>query len=101
MREGAGVILAIGFESPAIRRFTSPLRIALQLTGVMTNNLLRSRFAFHNLSHHAEVIPVMPVFNQPVGIFDTTKIPYAIEEGRQAALSHLPYVRRLLAEPAA
>lgn len=101
MREGAGVILAIGFESPAIRRFTSPLRIALQLTGVMTNNLLRSRFAFHNLSHHAEVIPVMPVFSQPVGIFDTAKIPYAIEEGRQAALSHVPYIRRLLAEPAA
>jgi NTE family protein len=67
----------------------------------MTNNLLRSRFAFHNLSHHAEVIPVMPVFNQPVGIFDTNKIPYAIEEGRRAALTHLPYIRRILAEPAA
>ena len=101
MREGAGVILAIGFESPTIRRFTSPLRIALQLTSIMTNNLLRSRFAFHNLSHHAEVIPVMPVFNQPVGIFDTTKLPYAIGEGRQAALAHIPYIRRLLAEPAA
>lgn len=101
MQEGAGVILAIGFESPAIRRFTSPLRIALQLTSIMTNNLLRSRFAFHNLSHHSEVIPVMPAFKQPVGLFDTTKIPYAIEEGRRAALSHIPYIRRLLAEPVA
>jgi NTE family protein len=101
MQEGAGVILAIGFESPAIRRFTSPLRIALQLTGVMTNNLLRSRFAFHNLSHHSEVIPVMPDFQQPVGLFDTTKITYAIEEGRRAAQLHIPYIRRLLAEPLA
>jgi len=98
MQEGAGVILALGFESPAIRRFTSPLRIALQLTGVMTNNLLRSRFAFHNLSHHSEVIPVLPAFSQPVGLFDTTKISYVIEEGRRAALSHIPYIHRLLAE---
>lgn len=97
MREGAGVIVAMGFESPRIKRFTSPARVALQLTGVMSNNLLRSRFAFHNLSHHSEVIPVLPEFReQKVSIFDTTKIPYVIEEGRRAAAEHVPYIRRLL-----
>lgn len=102
MREGAGIIVAMGFESPQIRRFTSPMRVALQLTGVMSNNLLRSRFAFHNLSHHSEVIPVLPDFQgQRVNIFDASRIPFVIEEGRRAAQAHLPYVRRLLAEAVA
>jgi NTE family protein len=100
IQERAGVILAIGFESPNLRRFTTPMRVGLQLTSVMTNNLLRSRFAFHNLTHHAEVIPILPEFQKPVGIFDTSQIPYVIEEGRRAALAHIPYIRRLMAESA-
>jgi NTE family protein len=69
-----------------------------QLTSVMTNNLLRSRFAFHNLTHFTEVIPILPEFTQPVGIFDTRKIPYVIEEGRRAAMPHIAYIRKLMAE---
>lgn len=98
IQERAGVILAMGFESPSLRRFTTPMRLGLQLVGVMTNNLLRSRFAFHNLTHFTEVIPILPEFQQPVGIFDTDKIPYAIEEGRRAAMPHISYIRQLLAE---
>jgi len=97
IQERAGVILAMGFESPSLRRFTSPMRLGLQLTGVMSNNLLRSRFAFHNLTHFTEVIPILPEFSLPVGIFDTSKIPYVIEEGRKAAMPHISYIRRLLA----
>jgi NTE family protein len=99
MQEGAGIIIAMGFESPQIRRLTSPMRLALQLTGVMSNNLLRSRFAFHNLSHHSEVIPILPDFQgQRVNIFDATRLPFVIEEGRRVAQAHIPYLRRLLAE---
>jgi NTE family protein len=99
MQEGAGIIVAMGFESPRIHRLTTPMRLALQLTGVMSNNLLRSRFAFHNVSHHSEVIPVLPDFQgQRVNIFDATRIPFVIEEGRREAQTHIPYVRRLLAE---
>lgn len=98
IQERAGVILALGFESPNLRRFTTPMRLGLQLTSVMTNNLLRSRFAFHNLTHFTEVIPILPDFQQPVGIFDTDKLPYVIEEGRRAAMPHIPYIRQLLAE---
>jgi len=98
IQERAGVILAMGFESPNLRRFSSPMRLGLQLTSVMTNNLLRSRFAFHNLTHFTEVIPILPEFTLPVGIFDTRKIPYVIEEGRRAAMPHIPYIRQLLAE---
>jgi len=98
IQERAGVILAMGFESPNIRRLTTPMRLGLQLTSVMSNNLLRSRFAFHNLTHFTEVIPILPDFRQPVGIFDTAKIPYVIEEGRKAAMPHITYIRKLLAE---
>lgn len=99
MQEGAGIIVAMGFESPRIHRVSTPMRLALQLTGVMSNNLLRSRFAFHNLSHHSEVIPILPDFQgQRVNIFDTSRIPFVIEEGRREAQTHLPYMRRLLAE---
>ena len=98
IQERAGVILAMGFESPNLRRFSSPMRLGLQLASVMTNNLLRSRFAFHNLTHFTEVIPILPEFRDSVGIFDTWKIPYAIEEGRRAAMLHIPYIKKLLAE---
>jgi len=98
IQERAGVILAMGFESPNLRRFTSPMRLGLQLTSVMSNNLLRSRFAFHNLTHFTEVIPILPEFRRPVGVFDTAQIPYVIEEGRRAAMPHIPYIRKLMAE---
>ena len=98
IQERAGVILAMGFESPNLRRFSSPMRLGLQLASVMTNNLLRSRFAFHNLTHFTEVIPILPEFRDSVGIFDTWKIPYAIEQGRRAAMLHIPYIKKLLAE---
>jgi NTE family protein len=74
----------------------TPARLAAQLSSIMTNNLLKSRFAFHNAAHHAEVILVVPEFTQRVGLFDTWKIPYVIEEGRRAAERHIPYIQRLL-----
>lgn len=101
VREGASVIIAMGFESNYQRRMNSLGRYAAQLSTVMTNNLLRSRFAFHSMAHHAEVIPVVPEFDRTIGVFDTSQIPYLIEEGRRAMERHLPYVRRLLEQPGA
>jgi NTE family protein len=101
MREGASVIVAMGFESPYQAAVRTPARFAFQLSSIMTNNLLKSRFAFHNAAHHAEVILVVPEFGRRVGLFDTWKIPYVIDEGRRAAERHVPYIRRLLgASPA-
>ena len=101
IREGADIIVAMGFESPYQSAIRSPARFSFQLSSIMTNNLLKSRFAFHNLAHHAEVIPVIPQFSQHIRLFDTEKIPLIIEEGERAAEEQLPYLRRLLAEPAA
>jgi NTE family protein len=100
VREGARVIIAMGFEANYQRRMNSLGRYAAQLSTVMTNNLLRSRFAFHSMTHHSEVIPVVPEFDRKIGVFDTSQIPYLIEKGREEMQRHLPYVERLLAHDA-
>ena len=101
MREGADLIIAMGFESPMQTKINSAARFAFQLSSVMTNNLLKSNFAFHNLAHHAEVIPIIPQFTQRIRLFDTEKMPYIIEEGERAAEAQIPYLRRLLRADAA
>ncbi len=97
IREGAHVIIAMGFESPYQERVTSGGRFAFQLSSIMTNNLLKASFAFHGLAHHSEVIAVIPQFSQRIRLFDTGKIPLIIDEGDAAMREQLPYLRRLLA----
>ena len=97
IREGAYIIIAMGFESPYQSQVSSAARFAFQISSIMTNNLLKSNFAFHNLAHHAEIIPIIPQFRERIRLFDTQKIPYIIEEGERAAEEQLPYLRRLLA----
>jgi NTE family protein len=97
MREGANVIVAMGFESPYQTTVNSAARFAFQLSSIMTNNLLRSNFAFHSMAHHAEVIPIIPEFSERIRLFDTAKIPLIIEEGERAAREQIPYLRKLLA----
>ncbi|HYT32398.1 MAG TPA: patatin-like phospholipase family protein [Thermoanaerobaculia bacterium] len=97
IKEGADVIVTMGFESPYQSKVTSLLRFAFQLSSITSNNLLRANYSFHNLAHHHEIIPIVPQFKERVGLFDTHKIPYVIEEGERAAQEKLPYIRRLLA----
>jgi NTE family protein len=97
IREGADVILTLGFESPYQTRVTSVLRFAFQLSSITSNNLLKANFAFHNLAHHNEILPIIPQFAHRIHLFDTDKIPYVIEEGERAAEQQMPYLRKLLA----
>lgn len=101
IRENSRIILALGFDNPYQRRINSPVRFAFQVTTVMTNNLLRSNYSFHNLAHHSEVIPIIPEFAGRVNAFDTGRLPHIIEQGERAMELQLPYLERLLAEPAA
>jgi len=96
IKHGANVIVTMGFESPYQAHATSVLRFALQLSSIMSNNLLRANYAFHNLAHHTEILPIIPQFRESIHLFDTDKIPYVIEEGERAAEQQLPYLRRLL-----
>lgn len=98
MREGAGLIVAVGFESPYQSRVNSAVRFAFQISSVMTNNLLKSQFAFHNLAHHSEVILVVPTFEQKVGLFDTDKIPYVIAKGEEAMEEQIGYLKQLISQ---
>jgi len=96
IKEGANVIVAIGFDSPYQTSITSPARFGFQLSSIMANNLFKSNFAFHSMAHHGEVIPIVPQFKERIRLFDTEKIPYIIEEGERAAEEQMPYLRRLL-----
>lgn len=96
IREGADLILAMGFESPYPKKIRSATRYAFQVNSVYTNNLLRANYAFHNLAHHAEIIPVLPDFERPIRLFDTHEIPYVIQEGERATEAQLDHLHRAL-----
>jgi NTE family protein len=96
IKEGADVIIAMGFESPYQERVNTAARFAFQMSSIMTNNLLKANFAFHNLAHHAELLLILPEFQQRIRLFDTDKIPYIIEEGERAMMAQISYLRSLL-----
>ena len=96
MREGADVILAMGFENAYLKEIDAVQKLVLQASTIATNYLLRSTFAFYSMAHHGEVIPVMPAFDRRVGLSDTHLIPYLIEQGEAAAEREMPYLKRLL-----
>jgi len=73
IREGADIIVALGFENPLQSRVDSVIRFAFQVTTIMSNNLER------------------------ISPFDTTKISYVIEKGAQTMEEQLPYLNQLLA----
>ena len=98
MKHGARVIVAVGFESPMMEHIGSAGRFAMQFSSIMSNNLLRARYAFHSVAHHAEVITIIPEFQQRIRLFDTEKVPYIIDAGAEAARAQIDYLRRVLAE---
>ena len=98
IREGADVIIALGFESPNQRAIHSPLRYAFQLSSIMTNSMLKARLAFHNLAHHGELLLLVPDFRQRIRLFDTAKFPAIIAAGEEAMAAQLPYLRTVLGE---
>jgi NTE family protein len=100
IKEGADVILAMGFESPYPRRIRSATSYAFHVNSIYTNNLFRANYSFHNLAHHAEILPIVPDFGEPVNLFDTHKFAHVIACGARAAEEQLPYLRQLLALPA-
>jgi NTE family protein len=96
IREGADIILAMGFQSPFPSRIRSVSRYSFHINSLLTNNLYQANFAFHSAVHHAEIIPIFPEFERPVRLFDTDQIPYVIEQGEKAMSEQLGYIQRLL-----
>ena len=100
MRHGSSVIVGVGFESPFQENVRSAGRFAFQMGAILSNNLLKSKLAFHSIAHHSEMIMILPEFKQRIRLFDTAKVPYIVDEGEQATLQQLPYLRELLAAEA-
>lgn len=96
IREGAQLIIAIGFTLSYRNRMRSIAAVQAQMTNIYMNNILRSTFAFHNLAHHSEIIPFLPEFEEPLGMFDTDKIPDIIKVGERTAEEQIPYIKRFL-----
>jgi NTE family protein len=96
IREGADIIVAIGFQSPFPSKIRSVSRYSFHINSLLTNNLYQANFSFHSAVHHAEIISIFPEFERPIRLFDTDQIPYVIEQGEKAMLEQLPYVKRLL-----
>lgn len=96
IKEGADIIIAVGFESPAVTHVRSGLSLIDRFTSMSCNHLLRSQYAFHNLAHHSEVISILPNFGLPVGLRDTHRGSEMLEAGALAAEREIPYLKRLL-----
>lgn len=97
VREGADIIIAIGFEESLQTGGRSVIDRVMQLKTVVVNHLYRSQYAFYSLSHHAEVVPIIPDIDFPVGLRDTDRIPRLVELGARAAEREIAYLRRLMA----
>ena len=96
IQQGSDVIAAVGFEMPTRKRMNSYTAVTTHFNSLYMNNILKSTFAFYNAVHHAEIIPILPNFEKPIGTFDTGQIPYIIEQGEKAAAEHIPYMKQLL-----
>lgn len=96
MQQGADIILAVGFEVPLQKEISSGVQLVKQVMAVSTNHLLRAQFAFQSVTHHAEIIAVMPSFEQTVGLRDLHLIPSLVRQGELATEVEVPYLRRLL-----
>lgn len=96
IKEGADIIIAMGFESPYQEQVTSLMRYNFQISSMTSNNLLKANYSFHNLAHHSEIVPILPEFQYRIKLFDTDKLSYVIEEGERAAEKQLPYIKKML-----
>jgi NTE family protein len=96
IREGADVIIALGFESPNQRSINSPLRYAFQLSSIMSNSLFRARIAFHSQVHHADLLLLNPEFRQRIRLFDTQKFPAIIAAGEAAMMAQLSHLQAVI-----
>lgn len=97
IREGADVIVAVGFEETLDPDPRGSVAQVLQLKSMVVNHLHRAQFAFYNLSHHADVVPIIPRFDRRVGLRDLHLVPWLVEQGELAAEQEVPHMRRLLA----
>ncbi|WP_326539451.1 patatin-like phospholipase family protein [Pseudorhodoferax sp.] len=100
IQEGGDIILAVGFENALATQFESGMDMVMQLQSLMMNHMVRAQYAFYSLSHHAEVLPIIPQIASRVGLRDVHLVPELVACGERAAELQVPYLRRLFAASA-
>jgi NTE family protein len=96
VREGADLIIAVAFEAPPQKDVRTAGAYAQQMFANISNRLLAYQFAAAGLLHHAEIISIVPQFEQNIGLNDSHRIPEIMEQGARATEPHLEYIRRLM-----
>jgi NTE family protein len=96
IKNGAGIIVAMGFMIDYRKKFKSLTAVQEQMTAIYMNNILKASYAFNNLAHHSEIFAIIPEFDEPLSMFDIHKIPGIIEKGAEAARKQVPHIKRLL-----
>jgi NTE family protein len=96
IKEGADVIVAVGFQTPKLPDVTSPGRFISQMFTVLSNELLSLKMAFYGLAHHSEIVIIIPEFEEDYKLTDTHKIPEIIALGAKETEKHIGYIRQLM-----
>lgn len=96
IQERADIILAMGFESIPHQKRNSISDFLHHINGILSNNLLNASYAFYNLAHHSDVIPIIPQFKEAIDFFDTEKVPDIIKAGEEEAEKKIPEIKSLL-----
>jgi len=96
IQERANVILAMGFESISGGERNSIADYLFHLSGIVSNNLFRASTAFYSQAHHAEVISIVPQFEDDIHMFDTHKVPEIIKAGEIEGEKILPELKHVL-----
>jgi len=96
IKNGADIIIAMGFETPAQADVATPAAYASQMFTILSNQLLSKTFALYNLTHHSEIIMMIPEFKEVIKVNDTTKIPFIVKQGEIEARKQIGYLKQLL-----
>jgi len=96
MKEGADIIIAVGFMLPRMPTLTNVGSFVNQMFRILTNELLSSQIAFYTLTHHSEILMIIPDFDEEIKLTDVHKIPMIIQKGKEEIQKHISYIRRLM-----
>jgi len=97
IKEGADIIIAVGFKVPQLPNVSSPGNFISQMFAILKNELLSLRMGFYSLAHHSEIIMIIPDFDRDYKLSDTDLIPEIIALGEKETEKHIGYLKRLLA----
>jgi len=96
IQEKADIILAMGFESISQTARNSFSDYILHLSSILSNNLLQASYSFYNIAHHADLITIIPQFEENIHMFDTQKVPEIMQAGELEGMKILPELKSML-----